>query len=810
MAPPVEPIAPPSQPQADPEPATPEADLTVEVLEYQEIAAGSVSVDVQVTNRGPDPAEAVVLSAEWITSAPGLAVSGSLPAPMPIGSLSPQGQQRTTLDLEISSGTHDLTVSVQSETREINPEDNAGRMSLVLDYFSVKTGVPVLEMTGYNQDGYGIIELEVSVSNLKPFATAPYVLGVVCLSGEFPECPAPLALDSLEPGQDYTGSLTLLAPQGVSEIVIAASDNPDYNFEQAEQDPDRQAVVQLEVPERPATALLVEADSQVLGYYSDGAAEVEVTASLTNLGYRPLTETQSIPIRCSLPQNANGHPCSASARLNFQLPDGFGPAEKTFTMKLPMGQPVLEFGTARNPIAQVEMDVPERILGVDREVWECYSDRPGVVQFVPGLVALGEAYGGCGGWYRERVSKWTQTGTVRVWATGPAEYIDTLTESLDELGPLLELAFEWVDTVDEADLQAYVGVSEATAMEAGVHCEEAAGCAHIRTNSRGIVFPVRIWVEQRNENHLGEVGLVWEYEIKHTTSHEVVHALSGMIHRHHPGSLMNIHNGIRSPNLSPMDDALVRLNSHPLVKHGMTMNEVAELVIFADELLDPSASKDDPTPYEVATRVFVALQEAETARWYLRGGWGGGRGCNDFSFGRADFVIGQFVGKRATLIHFDDNVGRYFIIRPADNKGPSEYWEKQGSGWNLVDSDAIFDETHWRSGFSSPHIMLTSVLYFGEPDSISMSQPEPGFLEIKAGLGRTSLGGSDWHQRVNLDISMLVDAETYVIRDYRMRWRFGGTSGKSCLEHTATATSGEYGVDIDIPDEIEIGSDNLG
>ena len=173
-------------------------------------------------------------------------------------------------------------------------------------------------------------------------------------------------------------------------------------------------------------------------------------------------------------------------------------------------------------------------------------------------------YGGCSGWYRETVTKWTQYGPVKVWADGPDEYIQVLAETLDELGPILRLEFQWVETVEEADLQAYVGVSEAAAMEANVYCQEAAGCAFARPNSRGIVAPVQIWVDLRDEEFLGELGMDWEYEIKHTTAHEVVHALSRMLHRHSPRSLMNVHNGIRLPSLSPQDEALVRLNSHLL------------------------------------------------------------------------------------------------------------------------------------------------------------------------------------------------------------------------------------------------------
>ena len=779
----------------------------VEVLEYQEIAPGSVSVDVQVTNRGPDPAEAVVLSAEWTSSDPGASVSGSLPAPMPVGSLSPQGQQRTTLDLEIPSGAHGLTVSVQSETREINPEDNSGLMSLLLDYFSVKTAVPVSEMTGYNVEGYGIIELDFSVSNLESFATAPYVIGVACLSGEFPECPAPLALDSLEPGQDYSGSLTLLAPQGVSEIVVVASDNPDYNFEQAEQDPDRQAIVQLEVPERTATDLFVEADSQVMGYYSDGAAEVEVTASLTNVGYLRLTKTQPVPVRCSLPQNANGDPCSASARLNFQLPDGFGPAEKTFTMKLPMGKPVLEFGTPRYPIAQVEIDVPERILGVDREVWECYIDRQGRVQNLYFGSSSFPNYGGCGGWYSRTVTKWDDESPVKVWATGSREYVQTFEEVLDEISPLLNLEFQWADSAQEADLKAFVGTS---LEESGMICRTTRSCSKWNVDSFGAVTSGELWSAPWTDDELYEVGLP-RSEIKWNILKETVQVLTDMHHRGHPGSVFNIHNALRSPHLSPTDRALLTLNSHPLVQPGMTMRDVEQLIVFNGQLLDPPQIVEEPDHLEIVRRAYVALQEAETARWSLNGHWEGGRGCQSADFGRVNYEIGRFGREEPGLIHFEDESHHhhYFIIQSIGGRGFTEYWRRSGGSWEKSDSGTVFEETEWRSGFSGPHIMLSSVFYFAEPDDLIVNRVS-NVLYLRATLEQFSGGITDWYGRSQFVVTATLDPDTYQIEEYSLRLHFGGVDADLCREYTERGDKGEYGIEIPIPEEIRQGSNNLG
>ena len=41
-----------------------------------------------------------------------------------------------------------------------------------------------------------------------------------------------------------------------------------------------------------------------------------------------------------------------------------------------------------------------------------------------------------------------------------------------------------------------------------------------------------------------------------------------------------------------MDEALLRLHSHPLVKPGMSMEEIERLIVFGDELIDPHEDVD--------------------------------------------------------------------------------------------------------------------------------------------------------------------------------------------------------------------------
>ena len=110
----------------------------------------------------------------------------------------------------------------------------------------------------------------------------------------------------------------------------------------------------IELAPEPATRLVLSDQPTVVGYWLDGTADVQITGTLLNKGTSPVDRDQ-----------------------------------------LPMGTAYIElhYGIDRSPTLQV--DVPERILGVDRGLWECCVDRP-----VAGssLGSHDEWTAGCGGW----------------------------------------------------------------------------------------------------------------------------------------------------------------------------------------------------------------------------------------------------------------------------------------------------------------------------------------------------------------------------------------------------------------------------
>lgn len=205
----------------------------------------------------------------------------------------------------------------------------------------------------------------------------------------------------------------------------------------------------------PVVRLVLDAESTVAGYWSDGTADVEVTATLRNEGTLRLVGARELTATC-VAEGDERRDCRHELSLSLQ--DGFAPASGSFTLQLPMGATTLELDYGGDEPLSLDIDVPERILGVDREVWECYIDRPPKGwdwdrdELLCGTMTSvdGEAV----------VEKWVNDVPIKVWATGDPLHVSALESVLAEISVVSGLEFESVDSEARADFSAYVGLSE--------------------------------------------------------------------------------------------------------------------------------------------------------------------------------------------------------------------------------------------------------------------------------------------------------------------------------------------------------------
>ena len=359
----------------------------------------------------------------------------------------------------------------------------------------------------------------------------------------------------------------------------------------------------------PVVRLVLDAESTVVGYWSDGTADVEVSATLPNDGALGLDRAQDIAATC-IGEGDERRDCRVE--LSLSLPDGFAPASESFTLRLPMGITTLELRDESGLLKATDIVVPERILGVEREVWEYYSDR----EEQDGEDRYGHF--GRGDWYSDRVEKWRNDVPVKVWATGDGDHIVALERVLVSLEPILNLDFEWVDLEEDSDLKVYTGIDRSDWYEYGFDNPEDEYIHHVwgfawatRRNGEATSGGTVIWnvgVDEDSPNYMSNVEGI--------TLHEVLHALVPIGHPDLPWGMGGV-SGTKS--LSPMGEAIYRLNSSDLVRIGMTMDEVRKVIVLQDELLDYQEQVESIEPLDLLWSSLIALHD-NAVRFQLAGG----------------------------------------------------------------------------------------------------------------------------------------------------------------------------------------------
>ena len=211
--------------------------------------------------------------------------------------------------------------------------------------------------------------------------------------------------------------------------------------------------LQTEPVVEPDTSFSLSANANISGYWASGEAGVEITAVLTDTE-APWTEgPHTIRIVC---RHNDQIVMGCGGEVSVMLHGDGEPATENIALRTPMGDVSFEFDFGGMEPVTTQFHVPERILGVEKDVWECYSDEPDKAD-----TPLDDQgyYGDCAGWGDFAGFKWDQDVPVRVWATGLESYIAIFRETLEELSPLLDLEFVWVDSKGGSCAQSVCGTS---------------------------------------------------------------------------------------------------------------------------------------------------------------------------------------------------------------------------------------------------------------------------------------------------------------------------------------------------------------
>ena len=753
-------------------------DLVITPGDYAIAGDGRITIDARITNTGSAAAENVVVSAAWVPQPDAEGSAGSKSNAASIPSIAPGATHDATLSMHVFTGAYNLTLTAATSSLEAVTENNSSRATVEIEYKPLVVEVASAEVTGYETDGNGVVELRVRVTNAGVAPTGPLTVGAECAPDAQAPCEAETTIDSVAPAGNPETVLSFMLPQGETALTVYAGANDD-GYRWGERNVVAHTAV---VPVKQPVEMALAAAMEVSRYWSDGTANIDIAITLRNDGYQPVTDTFAVTVTCYGDDTEDAAPvANCGGATGVALTDGFGPASATTMFRAPVGT-TLRASLPGGAQETAGLTVPERILGVEREVWECFRDVP---DEAPSLD--NGFFGGCGGWGSETIRKWDTDTPVRAWAdpSGEQHYIDILRESLDELALLFGLDVEWVANESEANLKAYVGVPAsrgASIFPNADYCAEAAGCGGPDTKDGDAITSgsLSVWLDADYDR----------MEIKHITIHEILHAVTGVYHAPSPLSMMHRSGALRLDRLTDFDLGQFELHAHPLVQPGMTMNQVEAHIIFSDELLDPPSSDRELDGLDLAELAFASLVEAGSASFNVQGGWRPS-GCRRFS---GTLSIGDLSSGNARLLHYDGNEGNFLL---AYDGTAWRYWRGQGSARAPTTRNALSDATPWRAGFSDPTDMLVSVLRYADAADIAVTEAGAGSLRLDVTLDNAPVLPLNWAQGATIEVSVRLDTETYEMSGYSMDWRF--RSASECNQFDVTATRGEYGVDVPDP-----------
>lgn len=754
------------------------ADITLAELRHVITGDGTVTLEVKATNQGFLDADSVALSAHWVPLANDASdtegSSGSTEETVVIGRLHPGQSLVVELPIEIPAGSYAFTLGAETESIEAFRDNNSAEMTVSVDYVMLGVGIKSVRHVGYERDGDGIVEVEFSVANEGVRESGELTVGVICVDRG---CFQNLTLDSLQVGHSIDTAIRVAMPQGTIETLIFAG-GLDEGYRWGE---DNVGKVTVNVPVRATLSPTRDSETVVVsGYWSDGTANVEVTPSLNT------EDGQAIIVTCSQ-WSETAMACPQQALVwPVDSPD---PSAETLIMRLPMGESyVLEFDYGReNPTVVVH--VPERILGVERDVWECFSDTSNIGTDWERYLGIG-----CGGWVVETITKWDQDVPLKLWVNpaGDEKHVEALDKVLARLFPILNLDVQRVNDIRDANFVAHVGAIPSKVDAVDVSCFP--GCVGSWPIDDGVIRSGRIAV----------YPLAWkdDSEMEEAMLEDALFSLVQVRRRHlDQTSVMGHYEAVDPTYLHRMDEGLIRLLYDPLVRPGMTMEEVGEFVVLRDELLDRPQSAP-LTPLQMLEEAYVRLQAADSASYSVSGS--GGECGPQFTLTNFKVANYHFYGPR--WMHFSDGTDDYYVVEhdynisyPFTAKSLAEFWDKRSGQWRSFGIDDLNPgEILRRYRELSPHHALTTIFRAGDDVEVELVGHSDGELVLVAKFDPQSL------LYPSAEIVIVLDEQSYEVRGYTLRW-----PNQQCPLLELSAKDGRYGIEFGFPDAITASSPYL-
>ncbi len=754
------------------------ADLTIRVADERVVQGGIVELDLEITNQGDRAALGVDVTGDW-EDATGIAV-GEAVVTTDIDSLEPGVGGTAMASFEIVPGSYRFSVSVSTATIAINLDDDTIEAVYDVEFVELDVELSSAESLRWISGESALMEIGLQISNRGVDQASGVEIGFKCGDGR---CSGSGMSVAIAAGETIDTTLQVWMPIGhvIGDIYAGA-------HEQTFRWGDRNSIAALiDVPESPPLewSLSRVSDAQEIRYWSDGSANVVFETTLRNQGSDLVWGDIPISVEC-VQHEAVVEGCGGEYELAID------PSSQTNvlnqTIRVPQGETELVFARADQVPVVTSANVPQRILGVDREIWDCFSDTSNSERNTPRDVGIG-----CGGWSNEYVVKWEVGEPIRLWTAGDDHYEEIFSSVIDDLSPVLGIEFETARSRHGADIVAYLGLPrEGTQLE-GLRCNTSAGCAAFDIGPDGTINSGQlvVWPPSRALDDKGVDHMIYSI-----TLHELLHLLTGMLHRHDDRTSVMSYDSLDYKTLSETDLAMLRISSHPLVEPKMRFHEVRELIVFEDELVDPPG-EGEMSVRQVLRRVHAELMDSGSVRYAINGGW---PGCN-LKFGRSAYEIGEFRPRAPRWVHYKDDLNDFYMIRSTSREVPLQFWVDLLGRWRLVPSNVVQQSVSFRDSFSNPLGMLSSINIYALDDDLEVISQEDGRLVLQV-----SMEGADvragWSRKTILDVEMEINVEDFTIDRYEMTWTLDPEEENVCKDYHVEAELVDYGAKLVLPEDI--------
>ncbi len=769
------------------------ADINVEVIEHRLKRGRTVEFVIAITNTGGRFARGLTLSSEWKDNSSEnvneSVYDGTLQDLAPV--------QRTTVVIpyQINPGSYSFTFDVATSSLETNDDNNSTTVSIDVDFVDLRIQLLSAESIGWDSDGNGLMSLNVEVENAGVEDMNSFYVAIDCRGEWSADCSSSVQFARLSAGEKSTSEFRLWLPVGDTPSSVFAVENED-TYRWGNSNVIETTITTPPVPEQ-AWTLSRTSEPDVASFWSDGSANVELDLTFINNG---TDESSTVNIECVQDETVVDS-CGGEFVLN--LVDDVYPTVIPQSLRLPHGDTTLHFHYGTEEPATLLATVPERIIGVDRDVWDCFSDTSFVDDNAEddsdgaGAHLKDDLGIGCAGWDETYIKKWPVGKTIKVWVNGEATYVDVFKDLLEDLAPLLNLEFAYVPVVSDAELVAYTGWSKDDASTTDLGCIEFAGCARNSWDDYGNLTrsQIAIWINDIDDDS-------WRAnDIRATTLHELLHSLTGVNHRHHDRTSVMSYESLNYTTIDGMDLGLYELLANPMVEPGMTFDEVAKLIIFNDELNDP------PQPVELTAKQILrhahaTWMDAGAVSYEVRGGW---PDCN-YHFGWGRYEFGNLSPRFPLWQRFEHGSFHYYLVGHPTDRDATEYWLRRGRNWQKVESTKVFDNTYFRSGFTNPFAMLANINIYAEDTSYQVISRNANRVVLEIVINGPN---PNWSRNLTLRIRTEIHSETFEISNYKMTWNFNPRERDACDVYNVEGRNPIFGQEFTFPDEIRQGSQIL-